>query len=261
MMTRFCAGSFTDDFIDETISRLKWIFMTAVDEILFDVQGKSFGELRKLYEQKKSEKCDSGDSSQKTGANSRVIDIIYDSIDELDAAGYCYADIFKGYFLEGESKTALTMMLSDNPSGSVEVIGKCINDVSDALCNAVLDKTEDIFYEMKDNGFPELKAPYPDGSLKRRATTRLDAYARVIDVLKDSIAYLNEHGNFYRDVFEKHFIQGLTKEQLAQYRSDNMKNYVEEAISFALRHLRVQKRSRDPVRVAKKLNRLKTASE
>lgn len=104
------------------------------------------------------------------------------------------------------------------------------------------------------------QAPDTDDSPKRTATTRLDAYSRVIDVLKDSIAYLDEHGNFYRDVLEKHFMQGLKKEQLAKFLSDNMQKYVNDASNFALRHLRVQKSSKNPIRVAEKLNRLKGAS-
>lgn len=250
-----------DTFIDETLTRLKQIFMTSVDEIVFDMQSHSFEELRELHNRKKAEKDGSADPSEKTGVYSRIIDIIYDSIEELDSVGYCYADIFKGYFLEGESKTALTIMLSDDPEHPFEVTGECTNDVSDALCNAVLDKVEGMFYDMQDNGFPELKAPDPDGSSKRGATIGLDGSDRVIDVLKDSIAYLDKHGNYYRDVFEKIFLQGLAKEQLAKHLSENMKEYVNVGSSYALRHLRAQKRGNDLIRTARNLNRRNDASE
>ena len=106
-----------------------------------------------------------------------------------------------------------------------------IEGLSYPLLDAFKEKTEEAFLEMRKNSFRELK-----GELRPRS---------IIDILLDAVKELNDWAGIWaKDVFERYYLRGETKEELGQWFSENMEDYVRDNYFRALRKLRVSAKSR-----------------
>lgn len=119
---------------------------------------------------------------------------------------------------------------------------KVMEDVYISIKNGFMENIEKIFDGMEDNSFRELE--YLDG-IHPRSLPKNDTYydpradKSVLDVLRDTLGRSDSMGFSYKDIFENCFIKGQTKEELAQWLSEHLEEYISERCLSSLRKLRM----------------------
>ncbi|MBD5081274.1 MAG: hypothetical protein HDT44_05860 [Ruminococcaceae bacterium] len=118
---------------------------------------------------------------------------------------------------------------------------KLIQDVVQSIEYEFMKKIHIIFYRMEKNSFRELE--YCDGMRsddlpKNDINFTSDADKSIVHILRDTVGMLKSISSCYKDIFERYFLKGETKEELAQWLSENMESYVQEKCSEGLRQLR-----------------------
>lgn len=226
---------FAEKYAEKALQTLYDEFMDHIDGIFYDMQNNSFGELKASENPASPETADDG-------RGACAADILRDTIKDLDGRGFCYREIFEGYFLEGESKTSLTMALSDDPENPFYVTDEYIDEICETLHDLFMDKIEAIFDKIKDNNFDELKNPALDFDWE--LYVGFGAYDGIYYILRILIAMLDQSGIYLCQlVFISRFIENETNEQLARLLSENMTEYVKVTCADALRHIRTASRS------------------
>lgn len=124
---------------------------------------------------------------------------------------------------------------------------RLIEDVYRSVEQEFLKYMEIIFIGMEKNHFRELyyrDGVHPEGFPKNDTYYELEADKSVVDILRDTLEYFDGCGICYKDIFEKYFVNGETKEELVQWLYDNMDKVVYDSCRDGLRTLRIYPRSR-----------------
>lgn len=154
-----------------------------------------------------------------------------------DIEKYCLEE----RYLHGKSQSQLAEEFRRNLDME-EFTDKLIDNVYHSIEHEFMDTIHSIFFRMKENSFRELEyldGMHPDNLPKNDTYYEPDADKSIVDMLRYTVKMFDGMGICYKDIFEKYFMKGETKEKLAQWLSENMQDFVSDRCRDALRYLRI----------------------
>ena len=115
---------------------------------------------------------------------------------------------------------------------------KYIKTVSKKIRDEFMENVRELFDEIEGNSFRELKEERP-ADASNSADGIVTVNSSIVDVVKYAAEALDTDDVFCKNIFEKYYLQRQTNEQIAEWLSENLCEYVDMIRRSAVRRMRV----------------------
>ena len=146
---------------------------------------------------------------------------------------YCLEEIY----LHGIPQEQLAEEFRRNMNMEV-FMDRLIEDIYNSVKQNFMQYIDITFLGMEENHFRELDyqdGVHPDGFPKNNTYYEMNSDKSIVNILRDTLDLFDGYDFSRKEVFERYFLRGQTKEALAKWLSEQMENYVHYVCRTAMR--------------------------